>query len=619
MAELVGQQLGNYRLNGLLGRGGFAEVYLGVHIYLKTLAAIKVLHLQLTNQTQADFLNEARVIARLEHPHIVRVLEFGVERHVPFLVMSYAPHGTLRHHCPRGMAQAATGIIPYVKQIASALDYAHERKLIHRDVKPENVLLDASHKGLLSDFGLATISQSLNHEHLQDCAGTVAYMAPEQIQGKPCPASDQYALGVVVYEWLTGSWPFEGTDPMVAMQHLYAPPPSMCEKLPMLAPEIEQVVMRALSKDPDQRFPRVQDFALALEQAASGTASISSVPTLVPLQPVETRIPPVNEMGQSSKPPEFTTSERYRRESSTSQHTIVPKPVSTPQPIPIHPAQSPDSDVANLPPVSSAAEDVTRILPPQKTDQAKLAEPAEPSLPSSFPLSEPASPSPTAQLSSSPLNSNYRSTRRTILLSLAGAVAAGATGAGLTMLFFSSRFPGQPGISSARQQKSPDVPSASSTANTSTNVNTPAPTRTPASSPASAGTPSPDTPSPSVTPTQGATPTTIPNPAPGSPLSIQFENPPASLTNGQEARIDVLTSEPNVSVTLDVSYNVPSSKDGTTVMQTTDNNGQATLTWQVDVRGRHNDTQVEAMLNVSAVDMNGVNAQPQQLTIPVNV
>src|SRR5437764_6859536 len=141
MADRVGQQLGNYQLIRLLGEGGFAEVYLGEHIHLGTQAAIKVLHTQLTNNDVDKFRTEARTIAHLSHPHIVRVLEFGIEGKTPFLVMDYAPNGTLRHRHPKSVALPLPLIVDYVKQVADALQYAHDEKLIHRDIKPENMLL----------------------------------------------------------------------------------------------------------------------------------------------------------------------------------------------------------------------------------------------------------------------------------------------------------------------------------------------------------------------------------------------------------------------------------------------------------------------------------------------
>lgn len=251
MVDRVGQQLGNYRLIRLLGEGGFAEVYLGEHIYLNTQAAIKVLHTQLTADDIEKFRIEAFTIAHLIHPNIVRVLEFGVEGKTPFLVMDYAPHGTLRQRHPKGVTLPLEMIVPYVKQIADALQYAHDEKLVHRDVKPENMLLGRRGEILLSDFGIALITQSSRYQSTFDMAGTMAYMAPEQIQGKPRPASDQYSLGIVVYEWLSGIRPFQGSFTEIVGQHLSVPPPPLRGKVPTLLPDVEQVIMTALAKDPN--------------------------------------------------------------------------------------------------------------------------------------------------------------------------------------------------------------------------------------------------------------------------------------------------------------------------------------------------------------------------------
>lgn len=269
MADRVGQQLGNYRLVRLLGRGGFAEVYLGEHIYLDTQAAIKVLSTYLASDDLEQFRDEARTIARLEHPHIVRILDFGVEDGVPFLVMNYGAHGTLRQRYSRGTRLPLDTIVAYVQQIADALQYAHDEKLIHRDVKPENMLLGRHDEVLLSDFGLATIIHSSHSLDKPEVVGTITYMAPEQFRGKPTIASDQYALGVVVYEWLCGDYPFHGYAIETAMQHMLTPPVPLHEKIPTIAPDVEQVVLRALEKEPYKRFESVRTFACALEQAST--------------------------------------------------------------------------------------------------------------------------------------------------------------------------------------------------------------------------------------------------------------------------------------------------------------------------------------------------------------
>jgi eukaryotic-like serine/threonine-protein kinase len=271
MADRVGQQLGNYRLIRLLGQGGFAEVYLGEHMYLKTPGAIKLLHTKGANQKELEgFLKEAQAIAQLVHPHIVRVLEFGVhEEETPFLVMDYAANGTLRQQYPRKTQLPLTAIIPYVRQISAALQYAHDARIIHRDVKPENMLLGRDNKVLLSDFGIALLAQNSNSLSIQEVAGTAAYMAPEQFQGKPRLASDQYALSLVVYEWLTGDRPFHGSFIELATQHIFNPPSPLHEKVPTISPAVEHVVLRALAKEPQERYASIGEFAKELERAAA--------------------------------------------------------------------------------------------------------------------------------------------------------------------------------------------------------------------------------------------------------------------------------------------------------------------------------------------------------------
>jgi WD40 repeat protein/serine/threonine protein kinase len=267
MTDAVGRQFGNYRLLRLLGQGGFADVYLGEHIYLRTQAAIKLLQTRMTQDDLNTFLGEARTVSSLIHPHIIRVLEFGVEGTTPFLVMDYAPNGTLRQRHPKGTRLTPPAIVPYVRQVASALQYAHDRKFIHRDVKPENMLLGQNNEILLSDFGIALAAQSSRYQSTQEVAGTLAYMAPEQLNGRPVPASDQYALGIIVFEWLTGERPFHGSFAEIASQHMLSIPSLLKEKIPEITPDIDEVVHRALAKDPQQRFARVEAFAVAFEQA----------------------------------------------------------------------------------------------------------------------------------------------------------------------------------------------------------------------------------------------------------------------------------------------------------------------------------------------------------------
>ncbi|MBV9231730.1 MAG: serine/threonine protein kinase [Chloroflexi bacterium] len=250
----AGQQFGNYRLLHLLAQDPFAEVYLGEHIFLKTQAAIKVVQVGLTNEELERFLAEVRVMARLKHPHIIRVLEFGVQAEQPFLVMDYASNDSLRQLHPQGSPLPLATIRDYVRQIAPVLQCAHDEGLLHRNLRPETILLGPHKQLLLSDFGTSVLDQSAIPTHPlpapdQGEAEIVSYRAPEQLQGEPCAASDQYALAAMVYEWLGGQ-------------------PS--------SPAVQQVVLKALATDPEFRFATVSDFAYALEEALR--------PTLEPIQ-----------------------------------------------------------------------------------------------------------------------------------------------------------------------------------------------------------------------------------------------------------------------------------------------------------------------------------------------
>lgn len=311
MADRLGQQLGNYRLIRILGRGGFAEVYLGEHLRLGTYAAVKVLYTRLPNPDDVmSFEKEARTIAHLRHPHIVRVFDYDVDDDTPFLVMDYATGGTLRKRHPRGTILPLPTIISYIKQTAGALQYAHDQHVIHRDIKPENMLVGERDELLLSDFGIAIVAQSSRYESTQNMVGTMAYMAPEQIQGHPRPASDQYSLGIVVYEWLSGDRPFRGSMTEIVAQHLAVPPPSLHKKIPTISSDVEQVVMTALAKDPKQRFLSIQSFVHALEQASQpGQPAPAKAQSELP------RTPPPFPIVESPTTQPSPSSKRYRETS----------------------------------------------------------------------------------------------------------------------------------------------------------------------------------------------------------------------------------------------------------------------------------------------------------------
>lgn len=267
MNDLTGQQFGSYRLVRRLGTGGFASVYLGQHVRLSSKqAAIKILHMFDANVSM--FQKEAETTEQLIHPHIVRLLDFDLQDGIPFLVLEYAPGGSLRDRHPEGSQIPLATAIAYAHGIASALQYAHEQHLIHRDIKPENILIGRQGELQLSDFGITVMSKTGRTSLAAGGygqGGTPYYMAPEQFRGKPEKASDQYALAVLVYEWLTGMRPFEADEPAaLGYQHRYEPIPPLPDTIPL---PVQRVILKALEKEPEERYPSVQAFAQALLQA----------------------------------------------------------------------------------------------------------------------------------------------------------------------------------------------------------------------------------------------------------------------------------------------------------------------------------------------------------------
>ena len=274
-SNLVGQQFGNYRLMWLLGRGAFAETYLAEHIHLHSQAAIKVFNRLVERVDLNNFRREAYEIAKLNHPNIVLLLDFGTEDNWPFLIMQFASAGNVRQRYPRGTQLPLSIVLSYATQMAAALQYAHDHKIIHRDVKPENMLLGQQGRLLLTDFGIA-VEMGVSSQNLeQSIVDTVNYMAPEQLTGKPQPASDQYALAITIYEWLCGTPPFQGTFVEVVSQHVLALPQPLREKNPSIPRAVEEVVLKALAKDPQERYLSVQDFADALVKAGNNVETLT--------------------------------------------------------------------------------------------------------------------------------------------------------------------------------------------------------------------------------------------------------------------------------------------------------------------------------------------------------
>ncbi len=343
MADRIGQRIETYRLLKLLGRGQFGEVYLGEQIYDKSLVAIKLLA-HFSPENAKGFINEASTNFKLRHPNIVQLLSFGIENDDnAFLVMTYASNGSLRTRLPQGSMLSLPEVVGYAQQIADALDYAHSIKIIHCDIKPENILLGAQHEVLLSDFGISTVAhRTASFQDVSTIAGTALYMAPEQFRGKPRPASDQYALGIMVYEWLCGKPPFEsGNFIQLGYQHTHTPPPPLRPRVPTLPLAAEQAVLRALAKEEHERFSSVRDFVQALAQA--GGIALSPAPQVgashFSVPPVQPKTPPAATVAAPtplSNAPRSTEAANFKQTSP-----LVPPPPPDPYSEPYRPPVSP--------------------------------------------------------------------------------------------------------------------------------------------------------------------------------------------------------------------------------------------------------------------------------------
>jgi hypothetical protein len=294
MADLVGQTLGNYRIESVLGAGGMGEVYRATHTRLGRAAAIKVMHAnQAADPTfQARFLREARAAAALSHPNIVEVFDFGEQDGASYLVMELVPDGSLRTLLKQRASGQGWSLglgVDLVRQAAEGLAYAHARGMVHRDIKPDNLLLqrlDAAkddserdddierYRLKISDFGLARLVDD-GGELTQSgmVMGTPTYMSPEQCQGGALDGrSDLYSLGVVLYEVATGTPPFRVKSLSEAVfKHISATPTAPREIRPDLPPTLEDVIMRCLAKRPEDRFATGTELADALEGALGDT------------------------------------------------------------------------------------------------------------------------------------------------------------------------------------------------------------------------------------------------------------------------------------------------------------------------------------------------------------
>lgn len=272
MINYVGQQIDRYRITERLGMGGMAVVYKAYDTRLERDVAIKLIRTEEIPPSQLErlmqrFEREAKAQARFSHPHIVPAYDYGEYKGTPYLVLGYMPGGTLKERIRSGIS--LEGALDVILPIADAVEYAHGMGVLHRDIKPSNIIFSEKNIPMLTDFGIAKILETTDSTLTGTGlgVGTPEYMSPEQWQGKAFPASDQYALGVVLYEMLTGQKPFQAETPMaVALKQMSDPLPPPSELNPMIPEVLEKIIYKSLAREPRDRFINVMAFKTGLEK-----------------------------------------------------------------------------------------------------------------------------------------------------------------------------------------------------------------------------------------------------------------------------------------------------------------------------------------------------------------
>ena len=276
MASLTGSNIGKYRIMERLGRGGMADVYKGYHPRLDRYVAVKILHPNLIEGE--DFLKrferEAKTVASLRHPNIVQVFDFDIEDDIYYMVMEFINGGSLKQklceHANNNELLPQQEVNTIFQQVADALGYAHNNGMLHRDVKPSNILLDDHGKAYLTDFGIAKIvSGTTQLTSTGTLIGTPAYMSPEQCKGiEVSTPSDIYSLGVVLYEMIVGNVPFDADTPLAVLhKHLYEPLPLPSTSRNDISDSMECVILKALAKEPEDRFKDALSMLNAFNQS----------------------------------------------------------------------------------------------------------------------------------------------------------------------------------------------------------------------------------------------------------------------------------------------------------------------------------------------------------------
>ena len=292
MASLIGQKLGQYEVIELLGQGGMATVYKAHQPSIDRYVAIKVLppHAALDEQFIERFQLEARTIGGLQHPHILPLYDYGTQDDILYLVMAYVDGGSLEDLVEEGTSLQVSRIEKLLREIASALDYAHRKGIIHRDVKPANILLDSEGHALLADFGIVKMMGNDANLTGTGVIGTPAYIAPEQGQGELNidGRADLYSLACVVFELFSARQPYQAETLMkVVLQHISDPVPTLSDYVSNLPPALDDVMRKAMAKLPEERYQTASEFAEAVTHALHASEeSLAAIKAEIPLERV---------------------------------------------------------------------------------------------------------------------------------------------------------------------------------------------------------------------------------------------------------------------------------------------------------------------------------------------
>ena len=342
MEDLTGKQFGAYEIVAPLGEGGMAAVYKAYQPAMERFVAVKVLSRKLAESGEftTRFQREAILLAQLQHPHILPVFDYGQEEGYSYIVMPFLQNGTLAELL-QTRRRTLTEVHQIMNQLGGALGYAHARGMIHRDVKPSNVLIDEQGNCLLTDFGLARMVEASSDQLTSAGAimGTPAYMSPEQGKGDALDGrSDLYSLGIILYEMITGQVPYRDKFPMmVVIKHIRDPLPPPHEFAPDLSDALERVLIKSLAKEPDERYQTAEDFLQAIQKAMQANSPGRAVSRA--LDSVYDRLLTKGKSTQSDTP-----SAKDNPEFPPVEETLISRPPATPMNDEEDPAPKPPSD-----------------------------------------------------------------------------------------------------------------------------------------------------------------------------------------------------------------------------------------------------------------------------------